>query len=147
MTYQLLAHPAALARLTHEVRTAFTHSSEMTITAVSRLPYLLACLNEALRSHPPTLGNLPREAHEGGESIAGDWVPQGTVLEIQQYAMNHSSQHWHDAMEYRPERWLNKFANDLSGETVDMGEKDADGDRLEVMQAFSMGPRNCVGRK
>ncbi|KAH6612218.1 cytochrome P450 [Chaetomium sp. MPI-SDFR-AT-0129] len=146
VTYHILANPAVLARLTHEVRTAFTHSSDITIAAVSRLPYLLACLNEALRRHPPTLSNLPREAHEGGESIVGGWVPQGTVLEIQQYAMNHSSQHWHDAMEYRPERWLNKFVNDVSGETVDMGEKDADGDRLEVMQTFSVGPRNCVGR-
>jgi hypothetical protein len=34
-----------------------------------------------------------------------------------------------------------------AGEAKEGREKDADGDRLEAMQVFSVGPRNCVGRK
>lgn len=60
--------------------------------------------------------------------------------------MNHSSQHWHDPFAFRPERWLNKSILEI-GEADDIGEKSAGQDRVEVMQVFSVGPRNCVGKK
>lgn len=145
VTYLLLQNPEAMEKLKHEVRTSFNSVADITITSVSRLPYLLACLNEGLRRYPPAVSNLPRDVHEGGEMIVGDFVPENTVVEIQQFAMNHSSQHWHDPYAFRPERWLNKFVSDI-GEATEMGEKNADGDRLEAMQVFSVGPRNCVGR-
>jgi cytochrome P450 len=70
------------------------------------------------------------------------------MVEVIYYAMNHTSQHWHDPFAFRPERWLNKIVKEI-GEVPDTvtAEKDADGDRLEAMQSFSVGPRNCIGRK
>lgn len=41
---------------------------------------------------------------------------------------------------------MNKIDADL-GEAKERDEKDIDGDRLDAMQTFSVGPRNCVGRK
>jgi cytochrome P450 len=47
--------------------------------------------------------------------------------------MNHSEEHWERPFEFLPERFLDggKFKND----------------RPEAMQPFSLGPRNCIGRK
>lgn len=144
-TFYLLQNPGKLEKLNEEVRSAFKSSDEITIATVSRLPYLLACLNESLRCYPPAISNLPREVHEGGQMIAGGWVPGKTIVEIQQYAINYSSQHWHDPFAFKPERWLNKIDAEL-GEAKARDEKDIDGDRLEAMQSFSVGPRNCVGK-
>jgi hypothetical protein len=65
-----------MEKLTREVRSAFGSAADMTIASVSRLSYLLACLNEAMRRYPPLIGNLAREVHEGGAVIAGRFVPE-----------------------------------------------------------------------
>lgn len=67
-------------------------------------------------------------------------------MEAQQYAMNHSSQHWRDPYAFKPERFLHKFDSELGEARADSHDA-ADGDHLEAMQAFSVGPRNCIGRK
>lgn len=74
VTFHLLQNPDTLEKLNKEVRSAFKSADEITIASVSRLPYLLACLNEGLRRYPPAVSNLPRDVHEGGEMIAGEWV-------------------------------------------------------------------------
>jgi cytochrome P450 len=65
-----------MEKLNHEVRSSFNSVADITITSVSRLSYLLACLNEGLRRYPPAVSNLPREVHEGGEMICGEFVPE-----------------------------------------------------------------------
>jgi cytochrome P450 len=76
VTWLLLQNPAALARVTQEVRSAFTTEAEITITSVSTLPYMLACLNEALRIYPPVASGLPRRVPKGGAFIGGVFVPE-----------------------------------------------------------------------
>ncbi|KAL2272037.1 hypothetical protein VTJ83DRAFT_1408 [Remersonia thermophila] len=142
--YLLLRNPAALARLQHEVRSSCETAADINLAAVSRMPYLLACINESLRRFPPA-ANLPREVHEGGEVIAGRFVPEKTIVEVPHYAMNHSSRHWRDPFAFRPERWLSKV-DSTAGEVREGSHAEAYGDRLEVMQVFNVGPRNCLGR-
>lgn len=77
VTYLLLEHPEALARLTREVRSSFASADEITIASVSGLTYMQACLNEALRVHPPVGSGLVRTVPPGGDTIAGHWVPGG----------------------------------------------------------------------
>ena len=123
-----------MEKLKHEIRSSFNSPDEITATAVSHLPYLLACLNEALRICPAAPSNFAREVRKGGAVIAGEFIPENTIVEIQNYSMNHSSQHWQDPFTFRPERFLPK----------QNGEK---GDTLEALQPFSVGPRDCIGRK
>lgn len=52
-TYYLLTNPEKMAKLVAEIRGAFTSDSEITITRVHNLPYLVAVLNETLRMYPP----------------------------------------------------------------------------------------------
>jgi hypothetical protein len=83
LTYMLLRHPDKMARLTEEVRTAFKSTDEMTMAGLSRLPYLQACVEEALRLYPPVAVGLPRVAPKGGAEVCGRYVPGGVSQHIQ----------------------------------------------------------------
>lgn len=80
VTYLLLQNPEALAKLTHEVRSTFTSEGEITINTASRLTYILACLDEALRCYPPVPGGLPRVVPAGGKTLCGHFVPEGVSI-------------------------------------------------------------------
>ncbi|KAG7053643.1 isotrichodermin C-15 hydroxylase [Colletotrichum scovillei] len=131
-TYLLLRNPKALQKLNEEVRSSFTDSSEITINSVSKLPYMLAVLNEALRMYPPVTSNLIREVPEFGCQIGAEHVPQGTFVEIQQWSANHSPDNWTKPWEFRPERFLETNKEEHN--------------HLDALQAFSVGPRNCIGK-
>lgn len=65
-----------MMKLTAEIRGAFKSEDEIDFASVSTLPYLLACLDEALRMYPPVPTGLPRVVPTGGASIAGHYVPE-----------------------------------------------------------------------
>ena len=63
MTYWLLRTPEALRKATREVGSTMKTEADITFNYVaSQLPYMLACLDEALRSYPPIPLGLPRIA-------------------------------------------------------------------------------------
>ncbi|KAL7629562.1 hypothetical protein AAE478_001083 [Parahypoxylon ruwenzoriense] len=130
--FLLTTHPDKLKRLTEEVRTAFNNDDEITLTSVSRLTYMLACLNEALRHYPPVPTGLPRVSPKGGVFILGKHIPENTVVAVWQYAINHDPKFWTKPYTFAPERFIG-----------DPAFKD---DKLDAMQPFSIGPRNCIGR-
>ncbi|UQC75069.1 isotrichodermin C-15 hydroxylase [Colletotrichum lupini] len=131
-TYLLLRDPKVLQKLNEEVRSSFNDSSEITINSVSKLSYMLAVLNEALRMYPPVTSNLIREVPEFGCQIGAEHVPQGTFVEIQQWSANHSPDNWTKPWEFRPERFLETNKEEHN--------------HLDALQAFSVGPRNCIGK-
>ncbi len=56
-----------------------------------------------------------------------------TVVACWQWALNHSRTNWEDPFAYKPERFVEGSKNTK--------------DRVEALQPFSVGPRNCIGRK
>ena len=76
VTYLLLSNPKALEKVVEEVRTSFKSEDDITLTSVSCLTYMLACLNEALRSYPPVPFGMPRFVPKGGAKISGEFVPE-----------------------------------------------------------------------
>ncbi|KAK5659635.1 hypothetical protein OQA88_839 [Cercophora sp. LCS_1] len=152
-TYLLLRNPDQLKRLTDEVRSSFSSEDEITLLSVGKLNYMLACLNEGLRLYPPVPVGLPRVVPKGrgNVAIAGAVVPDDvssvpphpfpipnmkpgkTVVAVWQWAAYHSEANFKDPFGFHPERFLRdpKFGND----------------KLDILQPFSVGPRNCVGRK
>jgi len=60
-----------------------------------------------------------------------------TFVEVQQWAINHSETYWKDPWAFRPERFL-AASSDEAHEA---------GNTLDALQPFSLGPRNCIGRK
>jgi cytochrome P450 len=80
--YFLLSNPKTYQRLLTEVRSAFKSKAEITITAVKKLEYTLACLNETMRMLPGVPGGLPRVVPYGGRVLNGEFVPQDVSISL-----------------------------------------------------------------
>lgn len=152
VTYFLVTNPQAMEKLEEEVRSAFSNEDEINVTSVNKLTYMLACLDEALRMYPPAPAGLPRVVPKGGAIIADKFVPESvslpacpqnhrwplnqriqTVVSVANWAINHDYSNFTDPWTYAPERFL--------------GDQRFALDKREALQPFSVGPRNCLGRK
>jgi cytochrome P450 len=132
-TFLLLRNPDAYAKLVHEVRSTFSTAEDITIERVNKLDYMIACLQEGLRYYPPVPTGLPRVVPGAGDTISGLFIPGGTSVYVSQHATNHSARNFSDADAYVPERWT--------------GDEKYQDDKREVVNPFSFGPRNCLGKK
>ena len=74
---QLVQHRGVLHRLTQEIRGAFKKETDISIESTTNLSYLLAVINERLRFAPPVVIGVPRIVPEGGDTVCGQWVPEG----------------------------------------------------------------------
>ncbi|KAK7534219.1 cytochrome P450 [Phyllosticta citribraziliensis] len=131
LTYHLLLNPPVYAKLTNEIRSAFCHPDKMNMSALASLPYLCACIEEALRIYPPVPVGLPRVVPPGGRIVCGKHVPGGTSVMVSQWAAYHSPLNFHEPDKFIPERWLeDRFTRE----------------EKTLLQPFSFGPRNCLGK-
>ncbi|EAU30964.1 conserved hypothetical protein [Aspergillus terreus NIH2624] len=138
VTYWLLRSPEALAKVTDEVRSTFQTEGEITLQDVgARLPYMLACLDEAFRMYPPVPCALERRVLTP-IVIAGYNIPPGTVVSVHQSAAYCSPANFHRPQDYIPERWLPDAKSNPSSPYFS--------DQRDVLQPFSVGPRNCIGK-
>nr|POF12679.1 cytochrome p450 monooxygenase hmp1 [Quercus suber]POF12682.1 cytochrome p450 monooxygenase hmp1 [Quercus suber] len=132
-TYQLLRHPDVLAKLVAEIRSNFQSFEDITFESMARLKYLHAVLQEGLRIYPPAPSKLPRQVPKGGAAVGGKWVPEDTIISIHQLSAYQLESNFKYAHEFRPERWL--------------GDPKFQGDQSAVFEPFSIGPRNCIGKR
>jgi cytochrome P450 len=150
-TYLLQKHPRVRQKLHAEIRDTFLDDKEITMLSVSHLTYLDAVIGESLRLYPPIPITLSRMTPPEGAAICGHWVPGNvcllqmplsyllTVIQVSvgipQFAAYTSPLNFVEPDSFAPERML--------------PEHDAkfDKDRKAVLQPFSAGPRNCIGKK
>ncbi|OIW26079.1 isotrichodermin C-15 hydroxylase [Coniochaeta ligniaria NRRL 30616] len=135
--YHLLVTPRALSRLTQEIRATFKRESDIDFQSVSQSSYLLAVINEGLRSHPPLPVGISRVTRPEGAMIDGHFVTGNVAVHVPHWACYHNSKNFRDAYEFVPERWLE---DDLAA-----AERYKD-DNKAAFQPFSIGNRNCLGR-
>lgn len=129
----LLRTPEAYRKLTNEVRATFGRAEDMSFSGLQDLAYMNACLNEALRMFPPIPTGLTRTVPEGGDTVAGEFLPGDTTVSCHSWATAHSPLNFRRPDEFIPERWLDDY-----GEFA--------GDQKDASQAFSLGPRGCIGK-
>ncbi|OQD88628.1 hypothetical protein PENSOL_c069G04160 [Penicillium solitum] len=132
VTYYVLTVPGVLDKLKAEIRGAFTSEDHITWSAVNQLKYTLAVLNEGLRMYPPVPYGFPRMVQGKGDFICGRWVPGGTAVGVPILATHRSAANFKRPDSFIPERF--------------MGASEFESDRRNAVQAFSVGPRNCLGR-
>ncbi|KAI0405100.1 cytochrome P450 [Xylaria palmicola] len=157
--YNLLRHPAALARLRAELDGAARagafadHEPGVVTWAESqRLPYLDACIKEAFRVHPAAGLPLERIVPAGGVEIAGRHVPGGTIVGCSAWLIHRRPEIFGDDVDaYRPERWLLDEEEDEEDKEAATGARREERERrLREMNGhmfqFGMGARTCIGK-
>ena len=77
ITYYLLKTPHANKTLLEEVRGRFTTYDEINAASTAQLQYLNATALEGMRIYPPLPIALPRVVPEGGDTVAGHFLPGG----------------------------------------------------------------------
>ncbi|EHK24114.1 uncharacterized protein TRIVIDRAFT_190955 [Trichoderma virens Gv29-8] len=132
VTFMLLTHQTVFQKTIDEVRSSFSNESEIDLLSVQKLSYMTAVLQETLRIYPPVPTAIPRRAQPGGDVICGQYVPENTLLGIWQWPMYHNAKNFTLPDSFIPERWL--------------GDARFSSDPREVLQPFSYGPRNCIGK-
>lgn len=128
----LIRHPQHLETLRQEVR-SIMHPGQVVASyeAAKSLPFLKACLNEAMRITPPTSAGLPRRTPPEGAQILGERIPGNTSVSMPIFTAHHDAAIFPKTEEYNPHRWMDS----------------AERKRMEsYFIPFSTGGRGCIGR-
>lgn len=131
MTMWLMRTPHAYKKLTQEIRGRFPSAENMHFSELQECTYMNACIDEALRIFPPVPTGLTRTVPDGGDTVAGEFVPGGTTVSVYAWAATHSPNNFSKPDEFIPERWI---------------DAQYDFEKKEASQAFSLGPRGCIGK-
>ncbi|TFK45941.1 cytochrome P450 [Heliocybe sulcata] len=73
---------------------------------LARLPYLDACVQEALRMVPPVPAGPPRYTGDRGYDILGRFIPPYTTLACPIFALHRDPMNFRNPDKFMPERWL-----------------------------------------
>lgn len=128
--YYLAIHPEIQARARVEALSAYSNDDEVDVDSISgkAMPYLTACIREALRINTSISYIVPREA-EHSLQVGPYTVPDHTPLIINIYSIHHNGHSWSDSHIFRPERFLD----------------DQDWKKHGWLP-FALGPRQCPAR-
>ncbi|EXJ75068.1 uncharacterized protein A1O5_01764 [Cladophialophora psammophila CBS 110553] len=135
--FYIITNPRVCTRLQAECDASGVPLTEIISAAKGpTLPYLNACVKEALRYHPAGTGLLPRVVGPNGDYHEGKYLPPGTTIGFCGWnVFKNNSAYGPDYSEFRPERWF-----------------DADPERLARMEkahdlVFGYGRYKCMGEK
>ncbi|KAF2395907.1 cytochrome P450 [Trichodelitschia bisporula] len=137
LTFHLLDKPAMLERLTGELDRAAPDPKRLPPWAsLERLPFLSACILEALRLSYGVATRLARVAPDEDLVYEGKGVryviPRGTAVSMANPLIHHNEEIFPEPLEFVPERWLDGKGGrrrDLEG----------------YLLSFSKGSRQCLG--
>jgi cytochrome P450 len=129
--HALMDHPEWFDRIYHELKTELDGPPEtVSSAALSRLPILNAVINETMRILPAAQQDWPRDVPPEGAVLAGKFIPGGTIVTLQMYAVHTDPNLWEEPDKFMPERWLKENPTDALNEII----------------PFSRGVRACIGR-
>lgn len=132
--YHLMKTPEAYKQLLEELDDAAERgelSSPVKYAEAIKLPYLCACIKEALRVHPGVALTMARIVPLEGLELCGTYIPAGYRVGMNGAVIHYDkSVFGDDADQYRPGRWLEG----------DISKMD------KCMLHFGAGTRTCIGK-
>nr|QVX18578.1 flavonoid 3' hydroxylase 1 [Liquidambar formosana] len=131
---ELIRHPNMLAQAQEEIDSVVGRDRLVTELDLPQLTFLQAIVKETFRLHPSTPLSLPRMAAESCE-IDGYFIPKGSTLLVNVWAISRDPDVWAEPLEFRPNRFL------PGGEKPNV---DVRGNDFEVIP-FGAGRRICAG--
>ncbi|XP_035845042.1 cytochrome P450 81Q32 [Helianthus annuus] len=100
----LLNHPQVLQNAQSEIDTKIGKDRLVEESDIAELPYIRWIMNETFRLYPVTPLLLPHESSEDC-TIEGYNVPRGTMLLVNQWAIQNDPKLWTDPERFYPERF------------------------------------------
>lgn len=117
------------------IRKDFSSIENLSSAQLQQYEYLNAVLKEALRLYPPAPDSLFRTTANEPAMVAGQMVPPHTSLTMNLWAAHRSPDNFHRPTEFLPERWMEAAPAEFHK------------DDRAVFHPFSIGPRDCLGKK
>lgn len=77
-----------MAKLSEEVDAYHVENEQPSAASLSKLPYLQACINEALRLHPPVISGVQRITPPEGLQLGDTFIPGDTIVQVPTYTLH-----------------------------------------------------------
>lgn len=126
--YHFAKHPGYQSKARAEVLSVLDGRSEPTLEDLSKIPFLNACIKEALRINSP-ISLLPARWTLEPVNLGRYYIPEGTSVVPNVCAVHQNDANWPDAIKFDPYRF------------IDTRQKAA------VNVPFGTGPRQCIARQ
>ncbi|KAL8233023.1 hypothetical protein R6Q57_002801 [Mikania cordata] len=103
---ELIKNKQAMYKVQQELKQKLISTTNINVESeFSRLPYLNACIKEALRLHPPVPLLIPRRAVQTCE-VMNYTVPRDAQILVNIWAIGRDPKLWDDPQLFKPERFL-----------------------------------------
>ena len=134
--YHILNDPDILKRLQGELDNVMRSSSVSIppLSALEKLPYLTAVINEGHRLAHGVTGRMARVAPDEDLTIHNYKIPSGVTMSQSHYFLHRNEEVFPDPLKFRPERFLKEGIEGIQATEA-----------LRNLVPFSRGPRMCVG--
>ncbi|TKY55871.1 Cytochrome P450 84A1 [Spatholobus suberectus] len=127
---ELMRSPEDLRRVQQELADVVGLDRRVEESDLEKLVYLKCAVKETLRLHPP----IPLLLHETAEdaAVCGYFVPKGSRVMINAWAIGRDKDSWEDPEKFKPSRFLNPGVPDFKGNNFEF-------------IPFGSGRRSCPG--
>jgi len=131
LTYHLAKNPEVQETLIEEVDDVLeAHDGKVDHETITDMPYLEACIKEALRIFPPVSRNDRMCTKDWQDE--GLFIPKGMMINIPTYVIHHNPEYWPEPELFKPERFLKENADQIVPYS---------------WLPFGAGPRACIGER
>ncbi|ONK59299.1 uncharacterized protein A4U43_C08F5020 [Asparagus officinalis] len=127
---ELMRHPEVMKKVQSELRNILKDKETIEDEDLRSLHYMKLVIKETLRLHPPVPLLLPRVCNESC-NVMGYYIPAGSRVLVNAWAIGRDPRYWEDEESFRPERF--------DGRSVDFA-----GGSFEYIP-FGGGRRVCPG--